>query len=154
MGKQYEEICRSPVIDDSLNTATLGMADLIRLLASKLNSSDEAELQRQEVLSQTELKMYGSLTKFFDRATERMLAKKETSVTLKLSSRYLPYLPKVIGSNGKGLSQYYAFEMQRDSDIPISRDHFFILRVWLRGHEPVTYKEINWEGIGLKNEVA
>lgn len=113
--------------DENTTLAKLSLTDMIRLLFSKISNNDVAELDANEKLSASYLKNVASLSKFIDRATERIINGAEKSVTVQLSSEYLPFIDEVIDPiNGKG--RYFNFEVYK-KDLPQSVKHKFIVKI-------------------------
>lgn len=112
--------------DENTTLAKLSVADMLRLLASKMSNNDVAELDASEKLSVDYLKKIASLSKFIDKATERLKHdEKLLSVTCKLSSEYLPYLDEVIDPvNGKG--KFYDFKVYK-KNLPKGVKHTFLV---------------------------
>lgn len=113
--------------DDNTTLAKLSVIDMVRLLFSKISNNDVAELDANEKLSKDYLTHVASLSKFIDRATEKLVEGQEKSVTVRLSSEYLPYLDEVINpNNGKG--RFFNFEVYK-KDLPQGVKHTFIVKI-------------------------
>ena len=87
-----EEINRRIKPNDSTALVKLTVGDQIKLLFNQFANTDVAELNANEKMSEAELKMQASLNRLFKEATTRMIAQDKKSVTLSVSSVYLPYL--------------------------------------------------------------
>lgn len=124
---EKEFITKAIKPDENTTLAKLSLTDMIRLLFSKISNNDVAELDANEKLSASYLKNVASLSKFIDRATERIINGTEKSVTVQLSSEYLPFIDEVIDPiNGKG--RYFNFEVYK-KDLPQSVKHKFIVKI-------------------------
>lgn len=124
---EKEFITKAIKPDENTTLAKLSLTDMIRLLFSKISNNDVAELDANEKLSASYLKNVASLNKFIDRATERIINGTEKSVTVQLSSEYLPFIDEVIDPiNGKG--RYFNFEVYK-KDLPQSVKHKFIVKI-------------------------
>ena len=124
---EKEFVTKSIKPDDNTTLAKLSVADMIRLLFSKLSNNDVAELDANEKLSKDYLKHVASLSRFIDRATEKLVDGREESVTVRLSSEYLPYLDEVINPNtGKG--RFFNFDVHK-KDLPTGVKHTFIVKI-------------------------
>lgn len=112
---------------ENTTVAKLGFIDQIKLLLHKFGNEDVAELNAAEKLSSTALKMRASLQKLFTEATKGLESGEHTSVTLQVSSKYLPYIDDVIHKT-KGLGRYYNFEVHK-KDLPLNVDYMFVVKV-------------------------
>lgn len=122
-----EYVTRAIKPTESTTLAKLSVADMIRLLFSKISDNDQKELAANEQLSASYLKHVASLSGFIDKATERLKNGRDDSVTVKLSSEYLPYIDDVINTEtGKG--RYYNFDVRR-KNLPEGVKHTFIVRI-------------------------
>lgn len=125
---EKEFITKAIKPDENTTLAKLSLTDMIRLLLfSKISNNDVAELDANEKLSASYLKNVASLSKFIDKATERIVNGTEKSVTVQLSSEYLPFIDEVTDPiNGKG--RYFNFEIYK-KDLPQSVKHKFIVKI-------------------------
>lgn len=122
---EREYVTRALKPDENTTLAKLSLPDMIRLLFSKISNRDEAELDANTRLSVSYLKNIASLNKFIDKATERLTAGNEESVTILLSSEYLPYIDEVIDPiRGKG--KYFDFDV-RKKNLPQNVKHRFVV---------------------------
>ena len=112
---------------ENTTVAKLGFIDQIKLLLHKFGNEDVAELNAAEKLSSTALKMRASLQKLFTEATKGLESGEHTSVTLQVSSKYLPYIDDVIHKT-KGLGRYYNFKVYK-KDLPLNVDYMFVVKV-------------------------
>lgn len=112
---------------ENTTVAKLGFIDQIKLLLHKFGNEDVAELNAAEKLSSTALKMRASLQKLFTEATKGLESGEHTSVTLQVSSKYLPYIDDAIHKT-KGLGRYYNFEVYK-KDLPLNVDYMFVVKV-------------------------
>lgn len=110
---------------ESTTLAKLGIVDQFKLLISKFNNNDADELKAQESLSVNALKMQASLEKLIRTAAEKIDGVNHNSVTLSVSSKYIPYMDDVIDKK-YGLGRFYDFDV-RKKDLPITVDYKFIV---------------------------
>lgn len=122
-----KEVYRSIKVTDNTKTASLSLMDQIRLIFAKMSNDSSAELDVNERVSVERLKKLAGLTDFLQKAIKNMQRHGENSVTVQLSSEFLPYLDDVIGDK-KGLGQFYDFNVEK-RDLPISVKHFVIVRI-------------------------
>lgn len=133
MYDEPKEVSRSPRMDDNVTLTSLSPIDTLRLIMTKLTHDDSAELDNAEKLSAERLKKVGSLTKLFERATTKMNNLRKKSVTLQIASSYLPYIDEVTNQK-TGLGQFYDFNYNKDTGIPVSVPHFFICEVRVKNN--------------------
>ena len=120
---------------ESTTLAKLNVFDQIKLLISKLNNDAVSELNAAEKLSASELKMTASLEKLFNTAIEEMQKGEHTSVTIQVSSKYIPYLDRVIDER-HGLGRFYTFDV-RKKDLPLNVKYMFMVKISKRVTEEV-----------------
>lgn len=125
-----QEVFRSIEVTDDVQTSQLSILDQLRLIFAKLSNDDAAELDTIEKVSADKLKKIASLSDFLDKAISRMQELGESSVTVKLSSIYLPYIDEVLDKKN-GYGRYYDIEIYRKK-LPITVHHYFIVRLKLR----------------------
>lgn len=123
-----EEVYKSIELTDDVQTARLSILDQIRLMLANFSNDDVAELDKVEKVSKDKLKKIAALTQFIDKAVARMHEMGEESVTIKLSSEFLPYVDEVL-SDKDGYGRYYDFKVVK-KDIPINVKHTFIVRIF------------------------
>lgn len=119
-----KEVARSPKIDDNVNLARLSAGDTIRLVMSKFTKNEMEELENAEKLSAEKLRRMGSLNSLIDTAVNEMNRRKESSVTLNLSSIYLPYVDECM-SEETGWGRFYDIEIHK-TNIPQNVKHYFL----------------------------
>ena len=115
---------------ENTTLAKLSVIDQLKLLFSKLSNDAAAELNANEKLSRETLKMTASLERLFSTAIENMKKGKHRSVTLQVSSKYLPYLDTVIDET-RGMGRFYKFEVYK-KDLPLNVDYMFIVKISIK----------------------
>lgn len=105
----------------------LGPLDQIKLLFAKISNTDVAELDAAEKLSTNSLKLEAALTKLFTEAGEEMKRQNKTSCTLRVSSKFIPYIEEVTDPQ-RGLGRYYDFDIIR-RDLPDIVDYNIIVTI-------------------------
>lgn len=122
-----KEVYRSVKLTDNINPVSLSVVDQIRLMFAKLSNDDVAELDINEKITVNKMQKVAALDTFFDKAIKRMRAVGKDSVTISLSSEFLPYIDEVIDPiYGKG--RFYEFEVIK-RNIPINVKHTFIVKI-------------------------
>lgn len=109
---ETEIICTRIKATENTTLAKLGVLDQIKMLISNFSNNDAAELDAREKLSAEELKMKASLSLLFNQAAESMKERGSDSVTLAVSSTYLPYMDEIIDPI-YGLGRYYKFTIYK-----------------------------------------
>lgn len=122
-----EIVSRRIKVTEDTTLAKLGVFDQIKLLISKFNNNDVAELDAAEKLSGAAARMKASLIKLINTATEDLHDGTSQSVTMQVSSKYLPYLDDVIDPV-RGEGRYYSFEVHK-KDLPVTVEYKFLLIV-------------------------
>lgn len=112
---------------ESTTLAKLSFFDQFKLLLHRFNNNDVAELDAAEKLSRVTLKMRASLHNLFTKAVEGLDEGVHQSVTLEVSSKFLPYLNDVIDKD-RGMGRYYNFDVI-SRDLPMSVEYKFIVRI-------------------------
>lgn len=112
---------------ENTTLAKLGFIDQFKLLIHKFSNDDVAELDATEKLSSVALRMRASLQKLFIEAAKGLESGEHQSVTLQVSSKYLPYMDDVIHPI-KGLGRYYDFEVFK-KDLPPNVDYMFVIKI-------------------------
>lgn len=107
--------------------AKLSVWDQFKLALKKFSNEDVAELDAAEKLSGVTLRMQASLQRLFTTAAEGLKDGQHQSVTLQVSSKYIPYLDDVIDPE-KGMGRYYDFNMVT-RDLPINVDYMFVVTI-------------------------
>ena len=112
---------------ENTTLAKLGFIDQFKLLIHRFSNDDVAELDAAEKLSSVALRMRASLQKLFIEAAKGLESGEHQSVTLQVSSKYLPYMDDVIHPT-KGLGRYYDFEVFK-KDLPPNVDYMFVIKI-------------------------
>ena len=112
---------------ENTTLAKLTILDQIKLLISRFSNDDAAELKAQTSLSTIALKMEASLERLFKTAASRLEDGKHNSVTLMVSSKYIPYIDNVINER-TGMGKFYKFDVIK-RDLPIGAEYMFVVRI-------------------------
>lgn len=110
---------------ENTTVAKLSVIDQIKLLFHKVSNEDAAELDAAEKLSASQLREKASLMSLFDGATKKITDGEAQSVTLQVSSRYIPYLDEVTDAK-YGMGRFFDFEIKK-KDLPINVDYKFLV---------------------------
>lgn len=120
---EKKEVYRSVKLTDDINAAELSVVDQIRLLLAKVSNADEAELDAQTKLSREKLRRVSALNRLLTTAIEKMQSKGESSVTIGVSSEFLPYIDEVVDDKF-GLGRFYEIRVYK-KDLPSTVKHLF-----------------------------
>mgnify|MGYP007069833876 CR=1 FL=1 len=112
---------------ENTTLAKLRPVDQIKMLISNFSNNDVAELNASEKLSQSTLKMRASLQKLMNTATQKLEDGEHESVTMQVSSKYLPYIDAVIDKT-YGLGRYYDFEVVKGT-LPPTVTYMFVVKI-------------------------
>lgn len=105
----------------------LTVIDQIKMLVNHFTNNDAAELDAREKVSASELKMKASLNLLLNNAGKEMKERGSKSVTIAVSSAYLPYLDEAIDKN-TGLGRYYNFKVYK-KELPFNVNYNVIVRM-------------------------
>ncbi len=122
-----KEVYRSIEVTDDVQTCKLGVIDQLRLIVANLSNDDAAELDMIEKVSYDKLRKVAALSSFIEKAAARMDELGKSSVTIKMSSEFLPYIKETL-SDTAGYGRYYDFKVIK-KDRPVGIKYFFILKI-------------------------
>ena len=126
-----EEVCRSVVITDDTKLASLTVFDQIRLLLARLSNSGASDIDVAEKVSVDKIKHISALKTFLEKATNKLTELGKDSITIKLSSEFVPYIDEVM-NGASDFGKYYDIEVFR-KNIPLSTPHYIIVRITKKG---------------------
>ena len=112
---------------ESTTLAKLSMMDQLKMLIHKFNNNDVAELDAAEKVSRSSLRMRAALQRLFLTAVEGLDEGAHESVTLQVSSKFIPYLDAVIDKE-RGMGRYYDFKVIK-RDLPINVEFMFMVTI-------------------------
>ena len=122
---EKKEVYRYVKLNDNVKAISLSTLDKLRLLLSKIGNDAAKELDASEKISAEHLKQQAALSLFLDKAIENMESRGESSVTVKISSDFKPYLNDVIDPiSGKG--RYYSFSVSKDDKALVIKHNIYI----------------------------
>lgn len=122
-----EVICTRIKATENTTLAKLTVLDQIKMLISSFSNNDAAELDAREKLSVGELRKKASLNLLLTQAADAMKERGSNSVTLAVSSSYLPYIDEVIDPI-YGLGRYYKFEIYKKK-LPFNVNYNMVVRM-------------------------
>ena len=114
-------------VTEGTTLAKLSIWDQFKLLIRKFSNDDVAELDAAEKLSGASARMRASLMHLINTATKEIKEGRRHSVTIAVSSKYLPYIDEVIDPvHGEG--QFYEF-IPHYKDLPPNIEYKFPLEI-------------------------
>lgn len=118
-------------VTDETPIQKLSVMEQFRLLIRKLSNSDREQLKADDAETIYSLQLQADLLEFIKRATERLRNGQERSVTLQLSSKFLPVIDEVL--DGPSIKPFYTTRVdnpQIDYDI----DYYFTVYMEVRAY--------------------
>lgn len=92
-------------VDDNTPIQKLSVLDQLRLLVRNLTNTDREQLKTDSAETAYELQLKANLLEFLHKATEKVRNGEHRSVTVAVSSRFLPVLDEVLAS--PSISNFY-----------------------------------------------
>lgn len=118
-------------VTDETPIQKLSMMDQFRLLVRKLSSSDAEQLKAEDAETVYQLQLKADLQEFLHKATAKVRDGDEKSVTMSISSKFLPVLNEVL--EGSTIKPFYTYKMvQPEVDLDI--DYFVRLTLEVRAY--------------------
>lgn len=109
----------------------LTVTEQFRLLVRKLTNSDREQLRADDAETVFQLTLQANLLEFITKATERLRMGSERSVTMQISSKFLPVLDSVL--RGPTIAPFYTCTVYKP-DIDFDVDYFFKLRLEVKAY--------------------
>lgn len=115
-------------VTERTQTQKLPVIDQLKLLLGKVSMDDTNRLEASEKVSRANLEMESALSNLITNVTARMREIGAKSVTVAISSRFLPYFDSVMSPEyGKG--RFYNFEIEEKEMPVIGADYFINVRI-------------------------
>lgn len=93
------------VVDDSTPIQKLSFLEQLRVLIQRLTNEDKEQLKADDAETVYQLQLKADLLEFLQKATEKVRKGEHKSVTVSVSSKFLPVLDDVLTSNS--VATYY-----------------------------------------------
>ena len=110
------EIVRYTKVTDDTDISKLDLTSQIQLLFSRVINNKAIELDASTKQTKNQMMRKASLLQFMKKATMNLDNGKNQSVTVSLSSDFMPYLDSVI-NNDTGLGRYYSFKILNEKEL-------------------------------------
>lgn len=94
-------------VDDSTPIQKLTFMEQMRVLIKRLTNEDKEQLKAEDAETVYALQLKADLLEFLQKATERVRRGEHKSVTVSVSSKFLPVLEDVLESSS--ISTYYTY---------------------------------------------
>lgn len=108
-------------VDDSTPIQKLTFTEQLRVLVRRLTSEDKEQLKAEDAEVIYQLQLKADLLEFIHKATEKVRQGLHHSVTISISSRFLPVLDDVLES--ASIATYYTTKVARP-DIEYDIEYF------------------------------
>ena len=123
-------IARHVKFTETTSMISLSILDQLKLIISKFTNNEAKELDAMKKITSIDYQNIAELTSFFKESIRRMKEAGETSVVVRVSSKYLPYLDKVINDK-TGMGKFYKFDVFK-KDFPINIKYNFYIKISIR----------------------
>ena len=111
-------------VTDDTPIQKLSIAEQFRLLVRKLSNSDAEQLKADSAETVYMLQLQADLREFLYKATAKVRNGDEKSVTMEISSKFLPVLNTVM--NSPAINPFYTWSISKP-EIDLDIDYFFTL---------------------------
>lgn len=118
-------------IDDSTPIQRLSVSEQLRALVRRLAQDDREQLRAEDAETVYLLQLKADLLEFIYKATEKLRHGEHSSVTVSLSSKFLPVLDEVLGS--PAITTYYTVSVSKPT-IDYDVEYFFTMRLEVRAY--------------------
>lgn len=118
-------------VTDDTPVQKLGVLDQFRLLVRKLSNSDAEQLKADSAETVYNLQLQANLQEFIHKAATKVRNGDEKSVTMQLSSKFLPVLDGVL--NSPSIKPFYTWTIEKP-EVDLDIDYFFTLTLEVRAY--------------------
>lgn len=118
-------------VTDDTPVQKLGVLDQFRLLVRKLSNSDAEQLKADSAETVYNLQLQANLQEFIHKAATKVRNGDEKSVTMQLSSKFLPVLDGVL--NSPSIKPFYTWTIEKP-EVDLDIDYFFTLTLEVRDY--------------------
>lgn len=118
-------------VTDETPIQKLSVMDQFRLLVRRLSNSDAEQLKADDAETVYELQLKADLQEFLYKATQKVRNGEEKSVTMNISSKFLPVLDSVL--EGSTIKPFYTYEIHKP-EIDLDIDYFIRLTLEVRAY--------------------
>lgn len=118
-------------VTDETPIQKLTVMEQFRLLVRKLTNSDKEQLRAADAETIYQLQLQADLLEFITKATDKVRQGKAHSVTMRVSSKFLPVLDEVLES--PSIKPFYTYKV-RKPQIDYDIDYYFRLTLEVRAY--------------------
>lgn len=118
-------------VTDETPIQKLSIMDQFRLLVRRLSNSDAEQLKADDAETVYELQLKADLQEFLYKATQKVRNGEEKSVTMNISSKFLPVLDSVL--EGSTIKPFYTYEIHKP-EVDLDIDYFIRLTLEVRAY--------------------
>lgn len=118
-------------VTDETPIQKLSIMDQFRLLVRRLSNSDAEQLKADDAETVYELQLKADLQEFLYKATKKVRNGEEQSVTMNISSKFLPVLDSVL--EGPTIKPFYTYEIHKP-EVDLDIDYFIRLTLEVRAY--------------------
>lgn len=118
-------------VTDETPIQKLSVLEQFRLLVRKASNSDREQLRADDAETIYQLQMQANLLEFITKATSKVRNGQARSVTVQLSSKFLPVLDEVLES--PTIKPFYTWTIDKP-EVDYDIDYFFRLKLEVRAY--------------------
>lgn len=118
-------------VDDNTPIQKLSLRDQIRLMVKRLANSDQEQLRAEDAATTHELALKADLLEFLYKATDLVRKGMHESVTVSVSSKFLPVLNDVLES--QSITTFYTVTVNKP-DIEYDIDYMIQITLEVRAY--------------------
>lgn len=118
-------------VTDETPIQKLSVTDQFRLLVRRLSNSDAEQLKADDAETVYHLTLKADLQEFLHKATAKVRNGDEKSVTMSISSKFLPVLDEVL--EGSTIKPFYTYKIDKP-EVDLDIDFFLRLTLEVRAY--------------------
>lgn len=118
-------------VDDNTPIQKLSISEQLRVLVQRLTNGDKEQLKAEDAETVYHLQLRADLLEFLHKATRRVREGECHSVTMSISSKFLPVLEEVLSSSS--IATYYTCVVE-SQDMEYDVEYFFQLTLEVKSY--------------------
>lgn len=118
-------------VTDEVPIQKLSALEQFRLLVRRMTNSDAEQLRAADAETVYQLQLQADLMEFLHKATEKVRAGGEKSVTMQISSKFNPVLQDVL--EGSTIKPFYTYKIE-SPEIDLDVDYFIRLTLEVKAY--------------------
>ena len=131
MARQGRKLFSFLEVTDDTPIQKLSILEQFRLLVRRLSNSDAEQLKADSAETVYMLQLQANLREFLYKATAKIRNGDQQSVTMELSSKFLPVLDVVL--NSPAIKPYYTWKISKP-EVDLDIDYFFTLTLEVKSY--------------------